>query len=252
MLLRCLQQRYSCADLLLCFTVNFCAVKGPELFSKFVGDSEKAVADVFRKARAAAPCCVFLDEFDSLAAARAGDGDGGGSSVGARVVSQLLQELDGIDTLQQVVVVAATNRPDLIDPALLRPGRVDRMLYVGLPDHDARAQIAALQLRRVPHAGDLDARVVASFTEGYSGAEIVGVFRDAAVRAVAEWSDSAAASATTTGDDTAEASRTASDALDSICLQLRHLKAALADTPRQVTASMLAFYDEFRLGRRQK
>lgn len=220
--------------------MNFCAVKGPELFSKYVGDSEKAVADVFRKARAAAPCCVFLDEFDSLAASRAGDGDGGGSSVGARVVSQLLQELDGIDALHAVVVVAATNRPDLIDPALLRPGRIDRMLYVGLPDQEARAQIADLQLRRVPHAPDVSAAAVSALTNGYSGAEIVGVFRDAAVRAVAE--------ETQGGREEGVVGYDRADEGSSLRLELRHLQASLAELPRQVTPEMLDFYARYSAG----
>ena len=224
--------------------MNFCAVKGPELFSKYVGDSEKAVAEVFRKARAAAPCVVFLDEFDSLAASRDGDGEGGGSSVGARVVSQLLQELDGIDVLHQVVVVAATNRPDLIDPALLRPGRIDRMLYVGLPDVEARVQIATLHLRRVPHSTSISAGTVAAMTEGYSGAEIVGIFRDAAVRAVSE-SLPADADRIVGVDSHGVGS---ADAAADVRLEIRHLAASIADTPRQVTSSMLAFYARFSAG----
>ena len=217
--------------------MNFCAVKGPELFSKYVGDSEKAVADVFRKARAAAPCCIFLDEFDSLAASRGGDEDGGGSSVGSRVVSQLLQELDGIDVLHQVVVVAATNRPDLIDPALLRPGRIDRMLYIGLPDSAAREQIGEMQLRRVPHMPTLDGKIVAVLTDGYSGAEIVGIFRDAAVRAVAEW---------TSRRQPTDASSVDAMEFPEVFLELHHFEAALTEMPRQVTPDMLAFYARFR------
>jgi SpoVK/Ycf46/Vps4 family AAA+-type ATPase len=188
-----------------------------------------------------APCCIFFDEFDALAASRASDSDGGGSSVGSRVVSQLLQELDGINSLQQVVVVAATNRPDLIDPALLRPGRIDRILYIGLPDAPARTQIATLRLQRVPHADELTPSLVASMSDGYSGAELVGAFRDASVRAVAEFKISAAASTVPTAD---------AGPVASVRLELRHFQDAISSMPRQVTPAMLKFYADFRAGRR--
>jgi AAA family ATPase len=214
--------------------MNFVAVKGPELFSKYVGDSEKAVADVFSKARAAAPCIVFFDEFDALAPQRGGggadEGGGGGSSVGTRVVSQLLQELDGVTALRQVVVVAATNRPDLIDRALLRPGRIDRALFVGPPDTAARGRIVDLQLERVPHEAALQpgaaggARAeLARLLEGFSGAEIVGVFREAALRCARE---------------------AAAAGLDAE-LRADHVRAAAAATPRAITPDMLAFYQRF-------
>jgi AAA family ATPase len=160
--------------------MNFLAVKGPELFSKFVGDSEKAVAEVFARARAAAPSVVFFDEFDALAGTR----DDDGASVNTRVVAQLLTELDGVSSLRAVVVVAATNRPDLIDPALLRPGRLDAHLYVGLPDAPARESIVAKRLARVPCAEGVSAAAVGGLLKGYSGAEIVGVLREACLRAV--------------------------------------------------------------------
>ena len=118
---------------------------GPELLSKWVGESEKAVQEVFRKARASSPCVIFFDEIDAVAAGRSSSG---GSDVLTRVVSQLLHELDGVTVLKKVVVVAATNRPDLLDPAFLRPGRIDRMLYIGPPDELSRAQILSLQVRR--------------------------------------------------------------------------------------------------------
>ena len=200
---------------------------GPELFSKYVGDSEKAVAEVFAKARAAAPCIIFFDEFDALAGKRAagddggGGGGGGGASVGARVVSQLLTELDGITSLRAVVVVAATNRPDLIDAALLRPGRMDRMLYIGPPDAPAREAIVHMQLARVPHDAGIDASIAGAALAGYSGAEIVGIFRDAAVRAVHDAT------------------------LPSPQLEARHLLAPAAAMPRQITPAMLDFYARF-------
>jgi AAA family ATPase len=120
-------------------------VKGPELFSKWVGESERAVATLFRRARAAAPSIIFFDEIDALAARRADAGAGGGGGVGARVLSQLLHEMDGVSPLANVLVVAATNRPDLVDAALLRPGRFDTLLHVTLPDEPGRAQVLAVR-----------------------------------------------------------------------------------------------------------
>ncbi|KAJ1482582.1 P-loop containing nucleoside triphosphate hydrolase protein, partial [Baffinella frigidus] len=125
-------------------SLNFLAVKGPELLRKYVGDSEKAVAAVFRKARQAAPSVIFFDEIDALAGHRAG-GAGGASSAGQRVVAQLLSEMDGIEPLKQVIVMAATNRPDLIDAAFLRPGRIDRLVYVAPPDLPSREAILQVE-----------------------------------------------------------------------------------------------------------
>lgn len=213
--------------------MNFIAIKGPELFSKYVGDSEKAVAEVFRKARAASPCILFFDEFDSMAGARddgSGSG-GGGSSVGTRVVSQLLQEIDGIHALRQVVVVAATNRPDLIDAALLRPGRLDRLLYVGPPDAPARKHILTAQLAKTPHE-DIEVDALVGATEGYSGAEIVGIAREAAVRAVQDFRQAHSGSGCPSD-------------LSGLAVRQRHFEAAIAAMPRQITPAMLRFYASF-------
>ena len=162
---------------------NFIAVKGPELFSKYVGESERAVASLFAKARAAAPAIVFFDEIDALAASRDGGG-GGGGGVGARVLSQLLSEMDGIQPLQAVLVVAATNRPDLVDAALLRPGRFDRLVHVTLPDGAAREAVLRIHTRRTPLAADVDLAALAARTGGYSGAELAAVCREAALGAL--------------------------------------------------------------------
>ncbi|XP_014661596.1 PREDICTED: spermatogenesis-associated protein 5-like [Priapulus caudatus] len=164
--------------------LNFIAVKGPELFSKWVGESEQAVREVFRKARAAAPSIVFFDEIDALAVARGGSG--GGHNVGERVLAQLLTEMDGVEALQNVIVVAATNRPDMIDKALLRPGRLDRVVYVSLPDVEAREEIFRIQFRRMPIAEDVRVEELAKNTHGYSGAEIVSVCQEAALASLEE------------------------------------------------------------------
>lgn len=129
--------------------LNFIAVKGPELFSKYVGESEKAVASVFKKARAAAPCIIFFDEIDAIAVKRGGGSNGGSSSVSDRVLSQLLAEMDGIETLAQVTVVAATNRPDIIDEALMRPGRLDRIVFISPPDVASRRDIFRIRTSRM-------------------------------------------------------------------------------------------------------
>jgi transitional endoplasmic reticulum ATPase len=161
---------------------NFIAIKGPELLSKWVGESERGVREVFKKARAAAPCIVFFDELDTLAPAR-GDGFDG---VSERVVGQLLTELDGLEEMQGVMVLGATNRADMLDPALLRPGRFDLTIALPLPDLAAREAIVAVHLRDRPLGDDVDYRVVARETEGLSGADLAGLCRQAAMLAIRE------------------------------------------------------------------
>ncbi len=162
---------------------NFISVKGPELLSKWVGESEKHVREMFRKARQVAPCVLFFDEIDSLAPRR---GSGGDSHVTERVVSQLLTELDGMEELKDVVVIAATNRPDMIDPALLRPGRIERHIYIPPPDKEARKEIFRIHLRGKPLADDVNIDELAERTEGYTGADIEAVCREAGMLAIRE------------------------------------------------------------------
>uniref|UniRef100_A0A914WHF9 AAA+ ATPase domain-containing protein n=1 Tax=Plectus sambesii TaxID=2011161 RepID=A0A914WHF9_9BILA len=164
--------------------LNFLAVKGPELFSKWVGESERAVRELFRRARQVAPAIVFFDEIDALAVTRASQKEGGGSGVGDRVLAQLLTELDGLEPLGGVTIVAATNRPDVIDRALLRPGRLDQSIYVPLPDEGTRRAIVHLQLERIPAAADVNVETIVAKTAGYSGAEVVAVCRNAAMAAM--------------------------------------------------------------------
>ncbi|KAJ9055108.1 AAA+-type ATPase, variant 3 [Entomophthora muscae] len=159
--------------------VNFLLVKGPELFNQYVGESEKAVQEIFRKARAASPAIIFLDEIDALTVRR-----GNTSSVAERVLAQFLTEMDGINALNNVTVVGATNRPDIIDPALLRPGRIDRILYVGAPDNTTRKEILAIQRQKMPFAPDVDLDWLVGETQGCSGAEMVGLCQDAALAAL--------------------------------------------------------------------
>src|ERR1041385_8582991 len=151
---------------------NFISVRGPELLSKWVGESERGIREIFRRARQAAPCVVFFDEIDSIAPTR---GMGGDSMVTERVVSQLLTELDGIQALSGVVVLAATNRADMIDPALLRPGRFDKIVFVPMPDKAARQKILEIHSKDKPISPDVDFARVAELTEGFSGADTSSV-----------------------------------------------------------------------------
>jgi transitional endoplasmic reticulum ATPase len=161
---------------------NFITIKGPEIFSKWVGESEKAVREVFRKARMAAPAVVFFDEMDSIVPRRGlGFGDSG---VSERVISQLLTEMDGIVALEDIVVIAATNRPDILDPAVLRPGRFDRLIYVPEPDENSRAQIFSIYTRTMPLARDVDPLSLATAAKYYSGADIQALCREAAMYAL--------------------------------------------------------------------
>jgi len=161
---------------------NFIAIKGPEIYSKWVGESEKAIREVFRKGRMAAPSIIFFDEFDAIVPRRGmGIGD---SMVTERVISQLLTEMDGLVALENVVVIGATNRPDIIDPAVLRPGRMDRVIYVPPPDEEARLEILKIHTRNMPLAEDVDLREIAKKTEGYSGADLETVCREAAMNAL--------------------------------------------------------------------
>ncbi|KAH8155321.1 uncharacterized protein LAJ45_00331 [Morchella importuna] len=160
--------------------LNFMAVKGPELFSMYVGESERAVREIFRKARAASPSIIFFDEIDALSASREGrQGKSGGGGVGASVLTALLNEMDGIESLKNVTILAATNRPEIIDPALLRPGRLDTILYVGPPDLDARKQILQIKTKKMSISPDVDLDILAKKMDGYSGAEIVNICDEA-------------------------------------------------------------------------
>ena len=168
--------------------VNFISIKGPELLSKWVGESERGVREVFRKARQAAPCIIFLDELDAIAPVR---GSGlGDSNVTERVVSQILTELDGLEELKDVVVLGATNRPDMIDGALLRPGRFDRLLRIPPPDVAGRRSIFRIHTRKKPLASDVDLDGLAGMTEGYTGADIAALCSAATMLAIREYLDS--------------------------------------------------------------
>ena len=198
--------------------INFLAVKGPEIFNKYVGESEKAIREIFRKARAASPSIIFFDEIDALSPDRE---SGSGTSAANHVLTSLLNEIDGIEELKGVIIVAATNRPDEIDPALLRPGRLDRHIYVGPPDFDARLQILKKCTKNFnidPLEVDLNA--LAESTDGCSGAEVVLLCQEAGLAAIME-------------------------DVNTSKVEQRHFTKALAGIARGITPEMLEYYSAF-------
>ena len=160
---------------------NFISVNGPEMASKWMGESERAIRQIFKRAKQMAPCIIFFDELDSIAPVR-GMGDG---SAWERVVAQMLTSMDGVEGLKNVTVMGATNRPDMVDPALLRPGRFDRLILVGKPDADSRLGILKVHTRRMP-LGDVDLAAIAAMTDGYVGADLAAVCREAGLAAYRE------------------------------------------------------------------
>jgi transitional endoplasmic reticulum ATPase len=164
---------------------NFISIKGPELLTMWFGESEANIRDLFDKARAAAPCILFFDEMDSIAKQRGGSG-GGSSEAGDRVINQILTEIDGVGQRKSVFVIGATNRPDILDNAVTRPGRLDQLIYIPLPDYESRLSIFGANLRKSPVAPDVDLQMMAKSTEGFSGADITEICQRAAKNAIRE------------------------------------------------------------------
>jgi len=164
---------------------NFISIKGPELLTMWFGESESNVREVFDKARQASPCVLFFDELDSIARARgSGGGDGGGA--GDRVINQILTEIDGVGVRKNVFVIGATNRPDILDPAIMRPGRLDQLVYIPLPDRKSRIQIFKATLRKSPLSKEIDIEALARATSGFSGADITEICQRACKFAIRE------------------------------------------------------------------
>ena len=216
---------------------NFISVKGPELLSKWVGESEKGVREVFRKARQAAPCIVFFDELDAVAPRRGrSEGSGGDGHVAERVISQMLTEMDGLEDLKGVVVIGATNRPDIIDEALLRPGRFDRILEVPFPDKEARKEILRIHTRRKP----LDKTVVnldklVELTDGFTGADIAAIVNAAAMSAIKEY----VATISEESSYEREADKSQNKHIDkkqNLKISMKHFEAALQKIKKKTTA----------------
>ncbi|WP_318568427.1 CDC48 family AAA ATPase [Salinigranum marinum] len=208
---------------------NFISIKGPELLNKYVGESEKGVREVFKKARGNAPTVVFFDEIDSIATERGRNT--GDSGVSERVVSQLLTELDGLEALEDVVVIATSNRPDLIDSALLRPGRLDRHVHVPVPDEEARRAIFDVHTRSKPLADDVDLDALARKTEGYVGADIEAVAREAAMTASREFIHSVS-------------KEEIGESIGNVRITMAHFEDALDEVTPSVTADTRKRYEE--------
>ncbi|MCG8702009.1 MAG: AAA family ATPase, partial [Bacteroidales bacterium] len=164
---------------------NFIQVKGPSLLSMWVGKSEEGVRKIFERARQVSPCVVFFDEIDSLAGKRA-EGHMGGAKVAENVLNQLLSEMDGIEDLSNVIVIGATNRPDILDPALMRPGRFERIVYVTVPEKEGRLEILKIHTKDMPLDKSVDIEDLAERTEGYTGADLEALSRESAMLALRE------------------------------------------------------------------
>ena len=164
---------------------NFISISGAQVLTKYVGESEKSVREIFKKARQAAPCVLFIDEIDAIAVKRTGRGEGG-TLVTERIVDTLLTEMDGLRSLKNVVVIAATNRPDMLDPALMRAGRFDRFMEITPPDEAARLEIFKIATAKMPMDKDISLRDLAKVTDGYTGADIDNLVREAGMTAIRE------------------------------------------------------------------
>ncbi|MFC6955309.1 CDC48 family AAA ATPase [Halorubellus litoreus] len=195
---------------------NFISVRGPQLLSKWVGESEKAIRQTFRKARQVSPTVIFFDELDSLAPARGGEV---GSNVSERVVNQLLTELDGLEEMGEVMVIGATNRPDMIDPALIRSGRFDRLVMVGQPELEGREQILRIHTEDTPLSPDVSLRELAEMTDGYVGSDLESIAREAAIEALR-------------ADDEATA------------VDMKHFRTAMESVRPTITDDLLEYYDQ--------
>jgi transitional endoplasmic reticulum ATPase len=196
---------------------NFISVKGPEIFSKWLGESEKAIREIFKKARQVAPCVIFFDEIDSVASMPGMESTD--SRTSERVLNQLLTEMDGLESLRDVVVIAATNRPNLLDPAILRPGRFDRLVYIGSPDRKGRLKIFRIHTKNTPLAVDVDLEILADVTEGYVGADIESVCREAVMIALRE-------------------------NFDVENVEMRHFREALKKVKPTITENIAQFYEK--------
>ncbi|BDD55001.1 hypothetical protein MAP00_000560 [Monascus purpureus] len=203
--------------------LNFLAVKGAEILSMYVGESEKALREVFRKARSARPSIIFFDEIDAIAAKRSNTSQGG-----VNVLTTLLNEMDGIEELKNVLVIAATNKPDVIDPALMRPGRLDNILYIGPPDLEARKEILSLWFRKSVVHPEVVLEQLALRTEGYSGAELVNICETAGDVALDEEEE--------TGEEQS--------------VRWKHFEYALGQVKRQITDAVVQAYEDWRAGLR--
>jgi len=220
---------------------NFISVKGPELLTMWFGESEANVRELFDKARQASPCVIFFDEMDSIAKAR-GSGGGGASEAGDRVINQILTEIDGVGARKSVFVIGATNRPDILDPAIMRPGRLDQLIYIPLPDYESRLSIFNANLRKSPVGDDLDLAKLANITDGFSGADITEVCQRAcklAIRGEIADQEAAEAAALAAGKELPEPKMDGT-------LTKAHFDEAMSTARKSVSKTELARYLKFK------
>lgn len=204
---------------------NFFAVKGAELLNMYVGESERAVRTLFERARRASPSIIFFDEIDSIGGQRTGPGASRGAS-SVNMLTTLLTEMDGFETLTGVLILAATNRPEAMDPALMRPGRFDQILYVGPPDLRAREAVFNVHLQNLSLAADIDIPELAQLAEGYSGAEIKAICSQAGAMAQERYDE-------------------AEEGTEPLEIRMADLVRAIEVTPRNITKSMIEGYEKW-------
>jgi len=224
---------------------NFISVKGPELLNAWFGGSEANVRDLFDKARAASPCILFFDEMDSLARARGGGGGGGASETSDRVINQLLSEIDGIGSGKTLFVIGATNRPDILDPGIMRPGRLDQLIYIPLPDRESRISIFKANLRKSPVNNDITIEQLADVTDGFSGADITEICQRAAKNAIRDsiTAEIERQKRVESEDLTQEEADALPDPVPHITRA--HFEASMTKARRSVTPDIVKQYDDF-------
>jgi len=224
---------------------NFISVKGPELLNMWFGGSEANVRDLFDKARAASPCILFFDEIDSIARSRSGGGGGGSSETSDRVINQILSEIDGMGGGKTLFIIGATNRPDILDPGIMRPGRLDQLIYIPLPDQPSREAIFKANLRKSPIASDITFSQLATVTEGFSGADITEICQRAAKNAIRD--SIHAGIERQKRVDAGELTQAEADALEDPvpCITRAHFEASMGSARRSVTPETVKQYDDF-------
>jgi len=224
-------------------SANFISIKGPELLTMWFGESEANVREIFDKARAASPCVLFFDELDSIGVSRGhGAGDAGGA--GDRVMNQLLTEMDGIGVKKNIFFIGATNRPEILDEALLRPGRLDQLIYIPLPDKPSRNGILKAGLRKSPVAKDVDLEYLGQITEGFSGADLAELSQRAAKAAVRESIEAEARRKAAMALNPGAEIKLGGDPVPEITR--KHFEEALKYARRSVTTVDLEKYEQFR------
>ena len=226
---------------------NFISIKGPELLTQWFGESEANVRELFDKARAASPCILMFDEMDSIAKTR-GSGSGGGGEAGDRVINQILTEIDGVGARKNVFVIGATNRPDILDPAVIRPGRLDQLIYIPLPDFKSRVAIFKAQLRKAPVDPSVDIEVLARSTYGFSGADIAEICTTASKLAIREAilaAEERQQKIEAGKLDEEEALKQEHEVEGSMLIGKRHFNFAMSRARRSVSEKDLALFDEF-------